>query len=114
MQETFHARFCSFCQVFLVTLRQKKCPRTREKPLYPGNLAILFTSELQKWTLQLSEDKVAEFLTKTERKKFKITQSILLNGCFLCFARKHLLNILKPCQETGLRLDESLRGGKIC
>ena len=28
MQETFHAQFCGFCQVFLVTLRQKTCPRT--------------------------------------------------------------------------------------
>ena len=24
-QETLHARFCGFCQVFLVTLRQKTC-----------------------------------------------------------------------------------------
>ena len=40
MQKTFHARFCGFCQVFPVTLRQKTSTRTREEPLYPGNLAV--------------------------------------------------------------------------
>ena len=31
------------------------------------------------------KDEVAEFLTKTERRKSKNTQNILLDGCYLLF-----------------------------
>ena len=31
------------------------------------------------------EDEIAEFLTKTERKKTQNTQNILLDGCYLLF-----------------------------
>ena len=41
------------------------------------------------------KDEVAEFLTKTERKKSKNTQNILLDGCYLLF-------------------EEYLHGKKIC
>ena len=52
----------------------------------PRNTAAWATVNYQKRRLsRLSEDEIAEFLTKTERKKFKITQNILLIGCFLCF-----------------------------
>ena len=74
MQETFHARFCSFCQVFLVTLRQKTCPRTGETSV-PREPSYFIHEWTTKWTLQLSEDKVAEFLTKTERKKLRLRKA---------------------------------------
>ena len=46
-----------------------------------------------------------------------ITRNLLLNGCFLRFEEYLQENIyynLKLCQEIGLSLEESLRGGKIC
>ena len=46
MQETFHARFCGFCRVFVVTLRQKTLPRTGENLCTYSNYSCLFTSEL--------------------------------------------------------------------
>ena len=49
------------------------------------------------------KDEVAEFLTKTERRKSKNTQNILLNGCYLLFeeylhGKKHRFYILN-CAE---------------
>ena len=34
---------------------------------------------------RLSEDEIADFLMNTERKESKITQNILLDGCYLLF-----------------------------
>ena len=46
----------------------------------------LFTRELKKMAFTwLSEDEIAEFLTKTERKKSLNTQNILLNACYLLY-----------------------------
>jgi len=39
----------------------------------------------KKWCSQRSEDEMVEFLTKTERKKCKITQNILLDRCLFTF-----------------------------
>ena len=39
-------------------------------------------AELNKWRSGLSEE-IAEFLTKTERKKFKNAQNVLLDGYYL-------------------------------
>ena len=49
------------------------------------------------------KDEVAEFLTKTERRKSKNKQNILLDGCYLLFeeylhGKKHLFYILN-CAE---------------
>ena len=38
-----------------------------------------------KWRLLLSEDEIDEFLTKTERKKCKSAQNVLLDECDLLF-----------------------------
>ena len=38
-----------------------------------------------KWLLLLSEDEIDEFLTKTERKKCKSAQNVLLDECDLLF-----------------------------
>ena len=49
--------------------------------------------------------KIAEFLIKTERKIYKKTQNILLNGCYLLFEEYLQENtsfyILKPGREIG-------------
>ena len=50
--------------------------------------SCLFTSEHKKKKAftRLSEDELAEFLTKTERKEInKNTHNILLDGCYLFF-----------------------------
>ena len=56
---------------------------------FPGAASqLLFTSELsqEKWRSLLSEDEMAVFLTKTERKESKNTQNILdVDGCYLLF-----------------------------
>ena len=39
-------------------------------------------AELNKWRSRLSEE-TAEFLTKTEQKKFKNAQNVLLDGYYL-------------------------------
>ena len=49
---------------------------------FPGSFqgaAQLFI-QLKKWRSRLSEDEIAEFLTKTERKESKNTQNMLLDG----------------------------------
>ena len=60
---------------------------------------------------RLSEDEKAEFFTKTERKKCKNTQNILLDGCYLLFEQYLLENtsvdILNPYREIGQSLEES-------
>ena len=48
----------------------------------------------------------------------RVTQSILLDGCCLPFEeilheKMTSVYILKPCQEMGQSLEESLRGGKL-
>ena len=56
--------------------------------------SCLFPSELEKLYSWLSEDDIAKFLTKTEWKKCKNMQNILLDGCYLFFEEylqeKHL------------------------
>ena len=50
----------------------------------------LFASEQKKKMAftRLSEDELAEFLTKTKRKEINTnTQNILLNGCYLFFGK---------------------------
>ena len=79
--------------------------------------SCLGDNELRKVAFRLSEDKIAEFLTKTERKKGKNTQNILFDGCYLRFEehlREKQKNIgLYPETEPRNR-SNSLRGGKIC
>ena len=52
----------------------------------------------------LSEDEIAEFLTKTERKKSQNTQNILLNACYLLFEeylhKKNLYLYLKTVPKN--------------
>ena len=55
---------------------------------HKGNLSIstqyhnYYNSDpITKWNLQVSKDKIAEFLIKTELKKYKNMQNILLKGC---------------------------------
>ena len=50
-----------------------------------GGLVVYSRVNLNKppWCARLSEDRTAEFLTKTEPKKSKISQNILLYGCYL-------------------------------
>ena len=48
-----------------------------------GNEAAWANSELKKWRSRLSDDEIAEYLTKTERKKCKYEQNILLDGFYL-------------------------------
>ena len=55
----------------------------------------LGNSGLKKMEFTAIKDEVAEFLTKTERRKSKNTQNILLNECYLLFeeylrGKKHL------------------------
>ena len=65
-----------------------------------------------KWRLLVSEDEIDEFLTKTERKKCKSAQKVLLDECDLLFwevsARYTtfyiLLHILKRRRERGQSL----------
>ena len=76
----------------------------------------LFTNELKKWSSQLSEEEIAEFLTKTEQKKCQTTQNILLGGCYLLckeYLEEKLFYILKPRREIGQSLEESLPGSKL-
>ena len=49
----------------------------------------LFASEQKKMAFtRLSEEELAEFLTKTKRKEINTnTQNILLNGCYLFFGK---------------------------
>ena len=51
--------------------------------------SCLFTSEQNKMAFtRLSEDELAEFLTKTEQKEInKNTHNILLDGCYLFFGK---------------------------
>ena len=63
----------------------------------------LGNSGLKKMEFTAIKDEVAEFLTKTERRKSKNTQNILLDGCYLLFeeylhGRKHRFYILH-CAE---------------
>ena len=63
----------------------------------------LGNSGLKKMEFTAIKDEVAEFLTKTERRKSKNTQNILLDGCYLLFeeylhGQKHLFYILN-CAE---------------
>ena len=102
MQETSQARFCGFCQVFLVTLRQKTCPHAEEKPLYPGNLAVYsFTAIRLK--LNGRNSWLREIYCSMD--VFYVLRSI---------CKKTSVNILKPCHEIGLSLEESLGEGNIC
>ena len=62
--------------------------------------------------------KIAEFLIKTERKIYKKTQNILLNGCYLLFEEYLQENtsfyILKPGREIGQSFKKNvLPGGKL-
>ena len=78
------------------------CPPTLIPGKYPVNQpcsqmwqhSCLFPSELEKLYSWLSEDDIAKFLTKTEWKKCKNMQNILLDGCYLFFEEylreKHL------------------------
>ena len=78
----------------------------------------LGNSGLKKMEFTAIKDEVAEFLTKTERRKSKNTQNILLDGCYLLFeelsARKKT-SVLYPklCREIGQSFEESLPGGSI-
>ena len=86
-------------------------PRFQEQP--PSRL---FTSEPKKLRSRLSEDEIAEFLTKTEQKKCQTTQNILLGGCYLLckeYLEEKLFYILKPRREIGQSLEERLRGSKL-
>ena len=63
----------------------------------------LGNSGLKKMEFTAIKDEVAEFLTKTERRKSKNTQNILLDGCYLLFeeylhGKKHRFYILN-CAE---------------
>ena len=62
--------------------------------------------------------RIAEFLTKIERKKCNNTQNIVIDGCYLLFEeylqeKKGSIYILNPCREIGLSFEKSLRGGKL-
>ena len=79
--------------------------------------SCLGNNELKKVAFSLSEDKIAEFLTKTERKKGKNAQNILFDGCYLRF-EEHLrekkktktsVYILKPCREIGQIVCEEVK-----
>ena len=54
-----------------------------------------------------------EFLTKTERKKCKKTQTILHGGCYLLFEeylqekKYRFLSWVRPCRRIGLSFEES-------
>ena len=91
-----------------------------------GRLAVFFFEPVnwkKNWRSRLSEDEIAGFLTKIERKKCKNSQyqNLLLNGCYLLFEeyeeeknkKKTSVYILKPYREIGQSLEESLRGGKL-
>ena len=63
----------------------------------------LGNSGLKKMEFTAIKDEVDEFLTKTERRKSKNTQNILLDGCYLLFeeylhGKKRLFYILN-CAE---------------
>ena len=63
----------------------------------------LGNSGLKKMEFTAIKDEVGEFLTKTERRKSKNTQNILLDGCYLLFeeylhGKKRLFYILN-CAE---------------
>ena len=62
--------------------------------------------------------RIAEFLTKIERKKCNNTQNIVIDGCYLLFEeylqeKKGSIYILNPCREIGLSFEKSLRGVKL-
>ena len=61
--------------------------------------------------------KIAESLIKTERKIWKNTQNILLNGCCLLFEKylqeNKIFLYLEIGRETGQGFEKSLRGGKL-
>ena len=63
----------------------------------------------QKRGSRVSDDEIAEFLIKDERKKCNNTQNTLLGGCYLLFLLP--VYILKPCREVGQSLGECLGGG---
>ena len=67
---------------------------------------------LKKWCSRLSEDEIAEFLPKTERKKCKNTQNIA-DVIEEYLQEKTSVYILRPCWEIGQGFEESLRGGKL-
>ena len=64
---------------------------------------------------RLSEEELAEFLTKTKRKEINTnTQNILLNGCYLFFGKymqEKLVFISWNCAKQGQQ--KSLRGSKL-
>ena len=77
--------------------------------------SCLGNNELKKVAFRLCEDKIAEFLLKTERKKGKNTQNILFDGCYLRF-EEHLIEkqkksvyILKPCREINQIVSEEVK-----
>ena len=72
----------------------------------------------KKWCWWLCEDEIAEFLTKTEGRKCKNTQNILLDWCYLLFEKYLQEKIIcfysenLPRYIIGLRFTEIPRGGK--
>ena len=58
-------------------------------------------SELKKWRSRLSDDEIAEYLTKTERKKCKYKQNILLDGFYLKKKNPVCLYPEARCRGTG-------------
>ena len=61
--------------------------------------------------------KQAEFLTKTDRTKYRNTQNILLDVCYPLFEEyvqeKTSVYLLKPFCEIDQSFKEGLRGGKL-
>ena len=61
--------------------------------------------------------KQAEFLTKTDRTKYRNTQNILLDVCYPLFEEyvqeKTSVYLLKPFCEINQSFKEGLRGGKL-
>ena len=65
-------------------------------------------SELKKWLSRLSEDEIAEFLTKTEQNKYKYEQNIKLHECYkylflrsISQRKQYSVYILKLCRHIG-------------
>ena len=78
------------------------------------------SSTLSKRLLWLTSDcvfKIAEILTKSERKLCKNSQNILLDGCYLRFEEYLQENTsfytLKSAEKQANVLKKSLRGGKL-
>ena len=76
----------------------------------PGNEAAWAIVNQIKWRSQLSEDKIVEFLTKTELKKCKNMQNILstINAKHVIYflriiskKKNFFFHILKLCREIG-------------